>query len=159
MDLTKRYITKISREGQRYAKLRLQGTNIGTSEYECLDYIRKNSGVSQEKLRSFLNIDKAAVTRMIVNLERKGYVNRLQDEKDKRVKKLFVTDKAVDIKHLSTSIESSFYEWLLEDVDEVEKIVFLKVLNEIYIKSKMERRVNFQNIIERDVVYHGKVED
>lgn len=159
MDLTKRYITKISREAQRYAKLRLQGTNIGTSEYECLDYIRKNSGVSQEKLRSFLNIDKAAVTRMIANLERKGYVYRLQDENDKRVKMLFVTDKTIDIKHLTSSIESSFYEWLLEDVNEDEKVVFLKVLNEIYIKSKLERRANFRNIIERDVVYHGKVED
>ena len=159
MDLTKRYITKISREAQRYEKLRLQGTNIGTSEYECLDFIRKNSGVSQEKLRSFLNIDKAAVTRMIANLERKGYVYRLQDENDKRVKKMFVTDKTVDIKHLTTSIESSFYEWLLEDVNEDEKKVFLKVLNEIYFKSKMERRANFQNIIERDVVHYGKVED
>jgi hypothetical protein len=51
MDITKRYITKISREAQRYAKLSLQGTDLGTSESECLHYVRKNSGISQEKLR------------------------------------------------------------------------------------------------------------
>ena len=159
MDLTKRYITKIGREAQRYAKLRLQGTNIGTSEYECLDYIRKHSGISQETLRSFLNVDKAAVARMIANLERKGYVYRLQDENDKRAKKLFVTDKTVDIKNMTSSIEASFYEWLLEDVAEDEKEIFLKVLGEIYIKSKMERRVGFKNIKKRDVVNYGEIED
>jgi hypothetical protein len=35
MDVTKRYITKICGATQRYAGLRLKGTNIGTSEYEC----------------------------------------------------------------------------------------------------------------------------
>lgn len=159
MDATKRYLTKIAREAQRFAKLKLQGTNIGTTECECLDYIRKNRATSQEKLGSFLNVDKAAVTRMIANLERKGYVYRLPDEKDKRAKKLFVTDKAVDIKHLTSSIEATFYEWLLEEVNEEEKEVFLKVLGEIYMKSKMERRVNFQNITKRDVISDEEVND
>lgn len=159
MDETKRYITKIAREAQRYAKLRLQGTNIGTSECECLDYIRKNRGTSQEKLSSLLNIDKAAVTRMIANLERKGYVYREQDENDKRIKKVFVTEKAVEIKQLTSSIESSFYDWLLEDVNDDEKKEFLSVLNKIYIKSKMERRAKFENIKKRDVENYGEVEN
>lgn len=82
MDVTKKYITKICGAAQRYAGLRLKSTNIGTSEYECLHYIRKNNGMSQEKLRSFLNVDKAAVTRMVADLEKKGYLYRLQDKKE-----------------------------------------------------------------------------
>ena len=159
MDITKRYITKISRAAQRYANLRLKGTDIGTSEFECLHYIRKNKGISQEKLRSILNVDKAAVSRMVKNLEKKGYLYRLQDEDDKRAKKLFVTDKVVDIKNTTSSVESFFYEWLLEDIEEDEKKVFLKVLNELYIKSKKERVEHFANIKKRDVTNYGKVED
>lgn len=159
MDITKRYITKISRVAHRYSGLRLQGTNIGTSEYECLHYISKNNGMNQEKLRSFLNIDKSAVARMVANLEEKGYVYRLQDEDDKRAKKLFITDKAVDIKNISSSVESFFYEWLLEDIDQGEKNIFLKVLNDLYIKSKKERVEGFINIKKRDVNYYGKAED
>lgn len=156
MDETKRYITKISRVAQRYTGVSLQGTNLGASEYECLHYVRKNSGISQEKLSSILNIDKSAVARMVANLEKKGYLYRLQDENDKRAKKLFVTDKAVDIKSITSSVESFFYEWLLEDIDEDEKKIFLKVLNELYIKSKNERRENFPNIMKRDVINNGK---
>jgi DNA-binding MarR family transcriptional regulator len=159
MDATKRYITKIARVAHRYTGISLHGSNIGTSEYECLHYISKNSGVSQEKLRSILNIDKASVARMVANLEKKGYVHRVQDEHDKRAKKLFVTDKAVDIKNMTSSVESFFYEWLLEGIDEDEKNTFLKVLSKLYLKSKQERRENFINIKKRDVMCNGKFED
>lgn len=159
MDITNRYITKISREAQRYARLSLQGTDLGTTENDCLHYIRKNMGINQEKLSSLLNIDKAAVARMVANLERKGYIYRLQDEKDKRAKKLFVTDKVIKIKNITTSGEAAFYEWLLEGIDEEKKNVFINVLEELYIKSKRERRENFINLKKRDVNCHGKIED
>ncbi|MFT5872066.1 MAG: DNA-binding MarR family transcriptional regulator [Clostridium sp.] len=159
MDITKRHITKICRVAHQYATSCLQGINIGTSEYECLHFIRKNNGMSQEKLRSFLNIDKSAVTRMVANLEEKGYLYRLQDEKDKRSKKLFTSDKAVDVKNMSSSVESFFYEWLLEDINHEEKKIFLKVLNDLYIKSKKERIEGFINIKKRDVDYYGKSYD
>lgn len=159
MDITRRYITKISRVAHRYEGIRLKGSNIGTSEFECLYYISKNNGMNQEKLRSFLNIDKSAVARMVANLEEKGYVSRIQDKDDKRAKKLFITDKAVDMKNMSSSVESFFYEWLVEDIDPNEKEVFLKVLNDLYIKSKKERREGFINIKKRDVDYYVKAKD
>lgn len=159
MDITKRYITKICRAAQRYANLSLKDTDLGTSEFECLHYVRKNKGISQEKLRSFLNIDKAAVARMMVNLEKKGYLYRLQDENDKRAKKIFVTDKVVDMKNTTSSVESFFYEWLLEDTNEDEKKVFLKVLYELYFKSKKERVEHFANIKKNEVNFHGEIED
>lgn len=159
MDITNRYITKISREAQRYARLSLQGTDLGTSENECLHYISKNSGISQEKLSAFLNIDKAAVARMVANLERKGYLYRLQDENDKRAKMIFVTDKVIHLKNITSSGESAFYEWLLEDIDEERIKVFLNVLDELYLKSKKERREHFINIKKKDVIDYGKVED
>lgn len=159
MDISRRYITKISREAHKYSSLRLKGTNIGTSEYECLHYISKNNGINQETLRGFLNIDKSAVARMVANLEEKGYIYRLQDEIDKRSKKLFITNNAVQIKNISSSVESFFYEWLLEDVPTDEMKVFIKVLSDLYMKSKTERREGFINITKRDVNYYGKAKD
>jgi predicted DNA-binding ribbon-helix-helix protein len=60
---------------------------------------------------------------------------------------------------MTSSGESNFYEWLLEGIDEERKVVFLSVLNELYKKSKNERRENFSNIKKRDVMNYGKVED
>jgi len=159
MDITRRYITKIARVAQKYSHLTLKNIDLGTSEYECLRQIRKNKGLSQEKLRSILNIDKAAVARMVANLERKDYVYRLPDENDKRAKKLFVTEKAYQIKNATTSVETNFYEWLMDGINEEEKKVFLKVLNQLYLKSKQERRANFANIIKSEVSSGGKTKD
>ncbi|WP_346916367.1 MarR family transcriptional regulator [Clostridium sp.] len=149
MDETKRYITKIGRVAQMYTNGVLRGINLSASEYICLRYIRKREGLSQEELRGLLSIDKAAVTRLVNNLEKKGYAIRYKDEKDKRINRLFPTEKAKEVKDIATATETHFYQWLMEDVDNEEKEIFLKVLKKLYVKSKTERKANFKNIIEK----------
>lgn len=146
MDETKRYITKISRVAQMYTNHVLKDINLSASEYMCLHYIRKREGLNQEELRSLLAIDKAAVTRIVTSLEKKEYLERRVDEKDRRSKRLFTTEKTKAAKMVTTANESYFYQWLMEAVDKDEKEIFLKVLKELYIKSKNERRANFENI-------------
>ncbi|MEG1257352.1 MarR family transcriptional regulator [Clostridium sp.] len=149
MDETKRYITKISRVAQMYTNDAFKDANLSPSEYVCLRYIRKNEGLNQETLRDLLSIDKSAVTRLVINLEKKGYIFRRKDEEDKRSNKLFSTEKTKDVKMIATSNEAYFYQWLMEDIDEESKEIFLKVLEKLYVKSKNERRANFKNIKNR----------
>src|SRR6185437_10954903 len=103
MDETKRYITKIGRVAQMYTNGVLSGINLSASEYTCLRYIRKREGLSQEELRGLLSIDKAAVTRLVSNLEKKGYVVRYKDKKDKRINRLFPTEKTKEVKDIATA--------------------------------------------------------
>lgn len=146
MDATQRYITKIARVAGKYAAGALRKNGIGTTEYECLRIIRKNEGLNQEKLSAELNIDKAAVTRTLNNLEKKGYALRQKDETDKRSNKIYSTDKALDVKFDETNAEGLFYEWLLKDISPEDSKAFLRVLDQLYIKAKQERRENFANI-------------
>jgi len=110
-------------------------------------------------LRGLLAIDKAAVTRLVSNLEKKGYVVRYKDEKDRRINRLFPTEKTKEVKDIATATETHFYQWLMEDIDNEEKEIFLKVLKKLYVKSKMERRANFKNIIEKVDVLDESFED
>lgn len=148
MDVTKRYITKIARAAQRYANGSINKMGIGSTEYECLHVVRKNEGTNQEVICKKLNIDKSAVTRMISNLEKKGYVIRKKDESDKRFNKIYSTEKAMEVKLGETSAESLFYEWLMEGIPEEELTPFLKMLDKLYLKSKNERVVNYSNFEE-----------
>ena len=145
MDVTKRYITKIARAALRYANSSISKMGVGSSEYECLHVIRKNEGTNQELICEKLNVDKSAVTRMISNLEKKGYVVRKKDENDKRFNKIYSTEKALEVKLDETSAESLFYEWLIKDISEEELTPFLKTLDKLYLKSKNERVVNYSN--------------
>ena len=51
-------------------------------------------GQFQQQLADRTFKDKAAITRLIDGLEKKGLVKRFQDEKDRRQKKIFLTSKS-----------------------------------------------------------------
>lgn len=143
MDESRRKITKIARVAQRYAALRLRETGLGTSEYECLHYVRKFDGLTQERLTALLSIDKSAVTRMVTNLARKGFVERRPSAIDGRAKCVFATEKARALRGATHSVEADFYAWLLADVTGDDRAVFLRVLDAIYQKSRAARDDGF----------------
>jgi len=142
--ITKRYISKITRAAQRYAGGAIKDSGVGLTEYECLHLIRKNEGAHQEWLSDMLNIDKSAVTRMLLNLEKKGYVMRRKDDGDKRSNKVYSTPKALDVKFDEINAESIFYEWLFDGLTPQEEQSFAAVLEKLYRKSKDARAERFK---------------
>ncbi len=159
MDITQRKITKIAREALRFTGKVLKDTGLGLSEYEFIHCIRHNPGISQEGVREKLGLDKAAVARRAANLEKKGFIIRKLDPNDGRGKQLFATEQANAVKNSKVAVEAFFYEWLMEEVTDDEKEIFLSVLDRIYWKSKNERRADFKNLIELEANRHGKSDD
>jgi len=145
MERTNRKISKIARSAQKYVNGSLAKLGVGSTEYECLLLIRKNEGTTQSFLQEQLHIDKAAITRMITNLEKKGLVIRKRDEKDHRANNIYSTEKALEVRADKLGAESMFYEWLLEGFSDDELEPFLKVLDQLYEKSREERRADYAN--------------
>ncbi len=139
MDQTNRKISRIARTAQRYVNGSLAKLGVGSTEYECLLLIRKNEGTTQSFLQEQLHIDKAAVARMVSNLEKKGLVIRKRDERDRRANNIYSTEKALEVRADKMGAESMFYEWLLEGYSEEELEPFLRVLDLLYEKSREER--------------------
>ena len=146
MDRTERKITKIERLAHQYTTGRLGNIGLGPSEYEFIHFVRHHQGTSQAIIADFLKQDKAAVARRAANLQRKGYITILPDEKDGRSKKIYTTELAENVKQSKTDVESHFYEWLAEGVDDEKFAVFLDVLDELYKKGKVSRKLQFSNI-------------
>lgn len=143
MDKTHRQITKIARAAQRYSSSVLSQMGVGSTEFECLRLVRCNQGTNQEFLRGQLNIDKAAVARMIGNLEKKGYLVREKDPQDKRSSKIYTTEKALEVKEDRNDAEGQFYEWLLEDIPPEKLPPFLEVLEQLCEKARAERAAGY----------------
>ena len=61
----------------------------------------------------------------------------------------YPTEKAQALKQSRTSIEATFYDWLLEDLNQEEKETFLITLDKMYAKSKKESRAHFPNVMQR----------
>lgn len=146
MDDTKRQITKIAREVGKFTVQTMKEEGIGTAEFDVIHLVRHNPGITQTKVCESLKMDKGAAAKRVARLENKGYLVRKPNPEDGRSQLLYATEKTEHLKNSKTSIETVFYEWLLEDLSGEEKEHFCKTLDMLYWKSKRERQAGFENI-------------
>ena len=57
-----------------------------------------NDGKNQEEIAETLKIDKGTTARALKKLEEQGFVTRIKDENDKRSNKIYLNDKAKDVR-------------------------------------------------------------
>ena len=93
-----------TRMASRQAMQRLlKRTNAGIT-FEMLQVMSClwiEQGISQQTLAERISKDKACLTSLLANLERKGYVCRCEDPKDRRNKLVYLTDEG-----------EAFHQWL-----------------------------------------------
>lgn len=127
----------LSRVSQGLKKYR-----IGSGQIMFLLELYYCDGVRQEELCAHLNIDGANTTRAIAKLEQEGYVRRQGDKEDGRARRIFLTDKALEIKPEIFALLRSWDEHLLDALSSEEREMFLKLLKKIgHSVSKSERCV------------------
>lgn len=59
--------------------------------------LKKNNGQSQKELSKKLSVTPATITVMVQRMEKNGYVRRENDEKDKRITRIFINEKGIKI--------------------------------------------------------------
>ncbi|MCH4014718.1 MAG: MarR family transcriptional regulator [Solobacterium sp.] len=143
-----REITKIAREVSKFTIRTMKEEGIGTGEFDFIHVVRHHPGITQKGIREILGLDKGACARRAASLEAKGYLIRKQDEKDKRVWKLYASDKAEHLKLSKVEIENVYYDWLAEGLDEGEKQQFYALLQKLYVRNKAESKAGFPHIQE-----------
>ena len=147
MDITERKITKIAREAEKLVLSSIKEEGVGTAEIDLIHALRHHPGCTQAQLVELLHADKAAIARRTKSLEIKGFLVRENDPKDRRIQRLYPTKKAEMMKASKAEIEASFYEYLLSTLKEEEKAIFVKVLDQLYMTSKIESRSGFPHLL------------
>ena len=143
MDITKREITKIAREVNKFTIRTMRKDGIGTSEFDVIHAIRKKPGITQAKVCKITGLDKGAVARQTANLVSKGYLRQDKNPDDGRSQLLFATEKAEGLKNSKAHIESMFYEWLTEPLTLEEKAEYAKLTEILYQRCKEESKAGF----------------
>jgi len=130
-----RYNGIFNRQTQAYITAAFANMSISYSEGILLMNLYDNEGINQEELSSMLFIDKAATARSIKLLEKKGYITREVKTKDRRVKKLYLTDYAISKKEYFSSLIRTWEDFITEGVDTETLTQFSGVLQIIAQKS------------------------
>ncbi len=90
--------------------LKKSGVKLSMNDVHILESIQKASDNSMSHIAARIMVTQGTLTINVNKLVSKGYVERYQDEKDKRIKRLRITDKALPI----LEIHEQFHEKMID---------------------------------------------
>ncbi|MDQ0159556.1 MarR family winged helix-turn-helix transcriptional regulator [Alkalibacillus salilacus] len=88
-----REIGMISRALDSISNIEFKEYDLVKGQYLYIVRICENPGIIQEKLAEMIKVDRTTAARAIKNLERNGFVEKKSDQHNKKIKKLFPTEK------------------------------------------------------------------
>ncbi|WP_195986414.1 MarR family winged helix-turn-helix transcriptional regulator [Clostridium sp. D53t1_180928_C8] len=126
-----RYISLIHRQANVFFSKEFNKYGFGCGQYMFLIHLYKNDGISQEKLSELVNIDKGTTAKAIKKLEELNFIIRIKDTNDKRVNRIFLTEKALNIKDDFFSVLTNWEKSLTNNLTEDEIKSGLEILNKL----------------------------
>lgn len=121
MDSFMRYIKKISRCFTLYRGKRLEDSGLNGYQHPYLLVVCDQPGISQEQLAEQLYVNKSNVTRQLSALEQGGFIRRESDAADRRLLRVFPTEKAVALIPAIRQITAEWNGELLRDLSAAEQ--------------------------------------
>ena len=103
-----RYLSILDRLMRMYYDHGLSGFEIGWGQQFYVEYLYDHPGASAQEMAACIRVDKATLTKTIQKLTQVGYVRAAADERDRRVKHLYLTDKAVPAAQRIKQIHAAF---------------------------------------------------
>ena len=141
------YLTSVLyRKNQLYLNQALKPFDLSSSEMLILHRLCTHGECSQEEVASHLMIDKAAITRAVQSLEKKGWLTRSRSETDKRAFILKPLQKSYDHQTEFLSIMSYWTEFLTDGMSREEVTVLFRLLTSM---QERLRDADFQAINDR----------
>ena len=130
-----RRINVISRCSVMYKSERLSGELSGC-HHPFVMCITRNPGMSQDEIARRICLNKSTVTRALSYLEEHGFVTREADKEDKRILRVFPTDKMKDAYPAVKSLSAEWNALISDGISEEDMKVFDAVLEKIEARAK-----------------------
>ncbi len=131
-----KYISRTSRLTELYRGRLLREDGIAGHQHVYILRVCQSPGISQEELARMIYINKSNVARQISSLEALGYIERRSDTDDKRIMRLYPTEKAVAVLPKIKKILDDWNRYLLEDFNSEEKDELFHLLSRVMEKAE-----------------------
>lgn len=121
MEKVSNLLKEISRYGRVYRDKALAPLGLCSRQGMYIREICASPGISQEQLTRIIRINKSNVARQVAAMEEEGYIERQCCGKDKRVMRLYPTQKAVDLLPQIMEVMECWEASLLEGLSQEER--------------------------------------
>lgn len=114
MNTVGRYISHISKDIHACHRHQLRDFDMGWGQFKILLLLMHEEGLKQEDISARLEIDKTTVTRTLNKLEASGFIRRVADPGDRRIHRIYMTEKSLEQKAYLTRLREEINTYLLE---------------------------------------------
>nr|WP_294490069.1 MarR family transcriptional regulator [uncultured Anaerosporobacter sp.] len=121
-------VTNLSHEFAKY--------DIGYGQIQFLVKLYLEDGLKHDELTKIVHVDKATTTRAIGKLSDNGYVDVRQDSEDKRIYRVYLTEKAMEIREEVLAIVTAWEDQLLGALTEDESKTLFDLCNKVAIYNQ-----------------------
>jgi len=122
--------TALARRLQKY--FRESGLDLTVEQWSVLVHLWKEDGVNQQELCNKTFRDKPSITRLLDNMEKLGMVTRVASKEDRRIKYIFLTEEAKEMRDKTMELANNTLMEGLTGVSSEDVEVVRKVLTQVY---------------------------
>ena len=142
-----RYVSILDRLMKMYYDRGLSEFEIGWGQQFYVEYLFEHPGASAQEMAEHFRVDKATLTKVIKKLAQVGYIRVIGDQQDRRVRHLYLTEKAVPAARQIKKIHGDFFDTYSagiarEEMEQTERVLMRMADN---IHQKVWHRMEEQN--------------
>ncbi|MBR2888917.1 MAG: MarR family transcriptional regulator [Oscillospiraceae bacterium] len=130
-----RDITEITRAGTQYRSDSFAPMGLKACHASYLQEICAEPGISQDRLASRICINKSNVARQAAVLEEGGFITRVSCQNDKRVMRLYPTEKSLALLPQIQKIMDDWENCLTQGLSEDEKEILVTLLERMKLRA------------------------
>ncbi len=120
----------------KFFEEKLEGTNVNPSELPYIIRIGEQNGeLTQKDLSNLFLVSEPVVARTLKNLEKKGFIIRSIDQKNKTRRLISLSSKGFEIREKTRHLEEDWCNSLFKVLSEDEKRKFNEILGILAIES------------------------
>ena len=119
---------------------RVRDLGLTRSQWWVLTHLFRKDGITQSELAEMLELEKPSLGRLLDRLESKGWVRRAADPRDRRAKRVFLTDAVEAPMQVMREIAAGVREDALSGLSVTDRDRFVDIL--LTIKSNLMGQVN-----------------
>lgn len=134
------WIGKTSKIVDYYLQDALQqhGFKLTKEQFVLLKKLTEKDGLNQNELASLLYRDKSTMARLLAKMEKKGHVRREQSHKDKRINKIYITEKGKLTFDKTIPVVTRIINVLEHDITQAEKEHMINILKKVQSNLKLK---------------------
>ena len=124
-------VAQVCRNHRGLANELLANIGLYTGQEMILTYLAANQDVSQIQLVNTMGVQPATMTKVLQRLQKRGYVERVKDQRDSRIKKINLTEKGKNIQQSISDVWEDLEIKTFKFFTNEEKVIFRRLLLQI----------------------------